>query len=114
MPGDTRFLTHEEPVFGDTDEGSLAGAIIRRTIKEHLDKEKRLRPRGIKVLSLFFIKRVEDYRKQDGSPGSLAAVFEQEYAKLARHPDYNTLFAEVDMTTTAAEVHNGYFPWTRS
>ena len=29
--------------------------MIRRTIKEHLDKEKRLRPQGIKVLSLFFI-----------------------------------------------------------
>lgn len=109
VPGDTRFLTHEEPVFGDTDEGSLAGAMIRRTIKEHLDKEKRLRPRGIKVLSLFFIKKVEDYRKPDGSPGPLAAIFEQEYAKLARHPEYNTLFAEVDVTTTATEVHNGYF-----
>jgi type III restriction enzyme len=109
VPGDTRFLTLEEPIFGDTDEGSLAAAMIRRTIKEHLDKEKRLRPRGIKVLSLFFIKKVEDYRKPDGSPGPLAAIFEQEYAKLARYPEYNTLFAEVDVTTTATEVHNGYF-----
>jgi type III restriction enzyme len=109
VPGDTRLLTLEEPVFGDTDEGSLAAAMIRRTIKEHLDKEKRLRPRGIKVLSLFFIKKVEDYRKPDGSPGPLADIFEQEYARLARLPDYNTLFAEVDVTTTATEVHNGYF-----
>ena len=33
--------------------------MIRRTIEEHLDKELRLRPQGIKVLSLFFIDVVE-------------------------------------------------------
>ena len=37
--------------------------MIRRTIQEHLDKEKRLRPQGIKVLSLFFIDAVEHYRQ---------------------------------------------------
>ena len=37
--------------------------MIRRTIKEHLDKELRLRPQGIKVLSLFFIDVVDHYRK---------------------------------------------------
>ncbi len=37
--------------------------MIRRTIKEHLDKELRLRPQGIKVLSLFFIDAVENYRR---------------------------------------------------
>jgi restriction endonuclease len=39
--------------------------MIRRTIKEHLDKEKRLRPLGIKVLSLFFIDEVDKYRQYD-------------------------------------------------
>ncbi len=34
---------------------AVAREMIRRTIREHLDKEKRLRPQGIKVLSLFFI-----------------------------------------------------------
>jgi restriction endonuclease len=44
--------------------------MIHRTIKEHLDKEKRLRPQGIKVLSLFFIDAVEKYRQYDadGNP----------------------------------------------
>ena len=111
-PGETRILTLDEPTFGDVDDISLSRAMIRRTIKEHLDKEKRLRPQGIKVLSLFFIRKVEDYRRYDGDrlmPGPLATIFEEEYARFAKHSDYNTLFKEVDITTAAAEVHNGYF-----
>ena len=40
---------------GDVDSDALKRLMIRRTIEEHLDKELRLRPQGIKVLSLFFI-----------------------------------------------------------
>ena len=109
VPGATVTLTPEEPVFGDVDEGALSAAMIRRTIKAHLDKEKRMRPRGIKVLSLFFIRRVEDYRLPDGSPGPYAAIFEQEYARLSRLPEYNQLFEGVDVGTVARDVHNGYF-----
>ena len=87
--------------------------MIRRTIREHLDKEKRLRPHGIKVLSLFFIDAVERYRGRDaeGSPtkGLYAQIFEEEYRHLARNPDYNTLFEEVDLDSAAEEVHGGYF-----
>ncbi len=36
-------------------------------------------------------------------------MFEEEYKRLARHPDYLTLFGEVDLDATAAEVHEGYF-----
>jgi type III restriction enzyme len=113
VPADIRILTQDEPIYGDIDSTSLARHMIRRTIKEHLDKEKRLRPQGIKVLSLFFIKRVEDYRSYDTEgnllPGPYASIFEQEYTALARRPEYNTLFKEVDITTSATEVHNGYF-----
>ena len=113
IPADIRILTQEDSIYGDIDAASLARHMIRRTIKEHLDKEKRLRPQGIKVLSLFFISKVEDYRSYDteGSllPGPYASIFEQEYATLARRPEYNTLFKEVDIATSAAEVHNGYF-----
>jgi len=74
--------------------------MIRRTIKEHLDKELRLAPQGIKVLSLFFIDAVDRYRKydEDGNPvkGDYALIFEEEYRRLARHPDYGSLFKEVD------------------
>lgn len=41
---------------------------IRRTIGEHLQKEKKLRPLGIKVLSLFFIDKVDNYRPSAQSP----------------------------------------------
>lgn len=87
--------------------------MIRRTIKEHLDKEKRLRPQGIKVLSLFFIDEVARYRQYDadGTPvkGEYARIFEEEYRRFANHPDYRTLFQEVDLSRAAEEVHDGYF-----
>jgi type III restriction enzyme len=98
---------------GDVDGDAVKRQMIRRTIKEHLDKELRLRPQGIKVLSLFFIDSVEHYRKYDadGNPqkGKYALMFEEEYRRLAAHPDYQTLFKEVDLQSDATEVHNGYF-----
>ena len=39
---------------GEVDALAVQREMIRRTIKEHLEKEKLLRPKGIKVLSLFF------------------------------------------------------------
>lgn len=41
-------------------------AQIRETVCEHLEKQERLAPLGIKVLSLFFIDRVENYTADDG------------------------------------------------
>ncbi len=99
--------------YGDVEPMALQREMIRRTIKEHLDKEIRLAPHGIKILSLFFIDAVDHYRKydEDGNPikGVYAEIFEEEYRRLARHPDYQTLFKGVDITTAADEVHNGYF-----
>jgi hypothetical protein len=48
--------------YGDVDALIVQREMIRRTIKERLDKEKM----GIKVLSLFFIDAVDRYRKYDG------------------------------------------------
>jgi len=111
-PGGEKYLRPGE-AWGDVDATSVQREMIRRTIKEHLDKEKRLRPQGIKVLSLFFIDQVDRYRQydEDGNPvkGEYARIFEEEYRRWARHPDYNTLFQEVDLDTAAEEVHNGYF-----
>lgn len=61
------------------------------TIKEHLQKEKRLNPRGIKVLSLFFIDKVANYR----NGGKFAQWFEEIYQQEARQ--------------SADGVHDGYF-----
>lgn len=112
VPGGEYFLRIGE-AFGDVDASAFQREMIRRTIKEHLDKEMRLRPQGIKVLSLFFIDRVERYRRYDtdGNPvkGEYALIFEEEYRRLAKHPDYATLFEGVDLTCAAEEVHDGYF-----
>jgi len=112
VPGGEHYLTKGE-AYGDVDALAVAREMIRRTIREHLDKEKRFRPQGIKVLSLFFIDAVSRYRSYDdcGNPvkGDYARIFEEEYRRLASHPDYRTLFGEVDLDAAAEEVHNGYF-----
>lgn len=46
-------------------------AQIRYTIEEHFRKQRKLRPHGIKVLSLFFIDRVANYATEDGLIRSL-------------------------------------------
>ncbi|MBX9681681.1 MAG: DEAD/DEAH box helicase family protein [Gemmataceae bacterium] len=112
VPGGEHFLKVGE-AYGDVEPLAVQREMIRRTIKEHLDKELRLRPQGIKVLSLFFVDAVDRYRKYDeaGNPvkGDYARIFEEEYRRLIKHPDYRTLFEGLDAASTAEEVHNGYF-----
>ena len=111
-PGGECFLRPGE-AYGDVDQKALVRQMIRRTIKEHLDKEKRLRPRGIKVLSLFFVDEVAKYRQYDAEGNSIkgeyACIFEEEYKRFAKHPDYRDLFERIDFNYSAEEVHNGYF-----
>ena len=99
--------------FGNADSSGVQREMIRRTIREHLDKEIRLRPQGIKVLSLFFVDSVEHYRGRDeaGNPtqGPYARMFEEEYQRFARSPAYDTLFQEVDLESPVEAVHGGYF-----
>jgi len=85
-------------------------AQIKHTVKKHLEKELQLRGRGIKVLSLFFIDRVANYRGYDPSgqrvPGPFAEAFEAElvaYAKDARVRDLPWLKEPI------AKLHDGYF-----
>jgi len=98
---------------GDVAALAVQREMIRRTIREHLDKELRLRPQGIKVLSLFFIDEVSRYRQydDDGNPvkGDYAVIFEEEYRRAAKLPEYNMLFREVDLASAAEDAHNGYF-----
>lgn len=112
VPGGQHYLKVGE-AFGDVDPLAIQRQMIKRTIKEHLDKEKRLRPKGIKVLSLFFIDSVEKYRQYDEAgnavKGEYATMFEEEYRHWARHPDYQNMFKELDMEHAAEDVHNGYF-----
>jgi type III restriction enzyme len=112
VPGGQQYLTVDES-WGGVEPLAVQREMIRRTIKEHLDKEKRLRPMGVKVLSLFFIDAVDKYRVYDaeGNPGKgvYATIFEDEYKRWAQHPDYRSLFNEIDLSAAAHEVHNGYF-----
>jgi len=98
---------------GDVNEDEQKRLQIRKTIEEHLDKEMLLRPRGLKVLSLFFIDRVANYRAYDdeGNPrkGKYAEMFEVEYSRAIRKPKYHRLFEGADLETAAQGVHNGYF-----
>ena len=70
-------------------------AQIRCTVEEHLKREKKLKPLGIKVLSLFFIDRVEHYRQAGGNAGKFAQWFAEIYRELAGED--------------AEGIHNGYF-----
>ncbi|WP_339699414.1 DEAD/DEAH box helicase family protein [uncultured Roseivirga sp.] len=81
---------------------------IRKTVEEHLKKEKRLNKLGIKVLSLFFIDKVANYRSYDatGNPikGKFAEWFEEIYQEYILKP----AFKELDKFSIE-ETHNGYF-----
>ena len=112
------FVNQDEPlrldkVLGGAEDDSIKRLQIRKTIEEHLEKELRLRHRGIKVLSLFFIDRVANYRTYDadGNPGKgkFAQWFEEEYRSMINKPKYDTLFHDVDTTTLPEKVHDGYF-----
>jgi len=102
---------------GDVDDLAIKEQQIRKTIEEHLDKELTLNKQGIKVLSLFFIDRVANYRyyDEDGNPqkGIYAQLFEKHYSELIKRPKYNTLFKDIDLETAAGDVHNGYFSTDR-
>lgn len=112
LAGSEEFLPVGNTI-GDVDAGAIKRMMIRRTIHEHLEKEKRLAPLGIKVLSLFFIDAVEHYRSYDadGNPvkGKYATIFEEEYCRAAKRPEFLSLFKEVDVTSDAEQVHDGYF-----
>jgi len=112
VPGDQHFMTPGGSC-GDVDLEGFHRLMIRRTIQEHLDKELRLLPQGIKVLTLFFIDEVAKYRQYDAEGNSIkgiyAQIFEEEYSRLIRIPKYNSLFREIDTDIPIEEVHNGYF-----
>lgn len=102
-------------VIGGMDDNLLKRYQIRETIRTHLDKELKLVHKGIKVLSLFFIDKVANYRiyNDDGtwSHGRYAQMFEEEYMNLIKHQKYHTLFKEDSFLTNfnVEDVHGGYF-----
>jgi type III restriction enzyme len=60
---------------------------IRYTIEKHFRRQRALRGQGIKVLSLFFIDRVANYRGPDGEPGVIRQLFDRAFADLQAQYD---------------------------
>ena len=81
---------------------------ITETVRVHCERMNELQPRGVKVLSLFFIDKVANYRSlaEDGSPikGPFAEWFEEAYARFAKHPVLGR-----HLRPLAEGVHDGYF-----
>ena len=85
---------HTGEVLGDVTEKDIRRVQIRETIRSHFEKEKELYGRGIKTLSLFFIDKVENYRKYDEAGNEINSeygqMFEEEYTSILN--EYLTLF----------------------
>ena len=90
---------------GDVDEMLIKRAQIKRTIEFHLEKEIRYHDKGIKVLSLFFIDEVANYRTADGDAGIYAQMFEESYDELINSPR----FADLKDRFPKSGIHDGYF-----
>lgn len=115
IPGDVVWLEAGES-HGDVPRNAVVRSMIGRTIREHFEREKLLKPMGIKVLSLLFIDTVANYRdyRPDGSRtlGPYGKIFEEEYLRLAKHPDFKAdLFTARPPDPTRA--HDGYFSQDR-
>jgi len=71
---------------------AAVSAQIRRTIEEHVERQARMTPRGIKVLSLFFVDRVSSYTAEDGL---VRRLFDHHYEELrSEHPEVVELPAQ--------------------
>lgn len=97
-------------VINSFDEDLLKRTQVRKTIIEHFEKEKRLNPKGIKVLSLFFIDKVANYRSWDNDmpvAGKFLTWFEEEYQKVSKK--YAESSNIVGIKESVNRVHQGYF-----
>ncbi len=103
-------------ILNDKDEHAFRRVQIRETILSHLQKEKQLFEKGIKVLSLFFIDSVEKYRVYyetgEQALGEYARIFEEEYNNVRNdfldlfQQEYNDYLKDTD----PSKVHKGYMP----
>ena len=100
---------------GQKDE-SLCEEILKRqielTIEDHFDKQKQLGA-DVKVLSLFFIDKVANYREYTSGgvvKGKFAEWFEESYKKVAAKPRFAGVLDELAVKT----VHDGYFAKDKS
>lgn len=84
---------------------------VESTVRNHFEKEARLKDKRIKVLSLFFIDRVANYRQYKNGEtikGKIAKWFEEAFEKISKESKYKGL-----VPYSVDEVHNGYFSQDR-
>ena len=103
-------------IIGKVNENQLRRIQIRETILSHIERERELFYKGIKVLSLFFIDEVSKYRQYDsyGNPinGIYAKIFEEEYRDIV--DNLQTKFGEEGYlgyinAISETSTHAGYF-----
>ena len=103
-------------VIGKVSEEQLRRIQIRETILSHIQRERQLFYKGIKVLSLFFIDEVAKYKQYDAAGqamnGTYADMFEEEYQDIVDHmqleigeDDYIKYLQSIP----AHRTHAGYF-----
>lgn len=81
---------------------------IRKTIEEHLKKELKLNKLGIKVLSLFFIDKVANYRSYDSTGSEIKGKFSLWFEEIYQEYISKPAFKKLDIFSVT-ETHNGYF-----
>lgn len=119
ITGTVRFLNglilHEGDVIGAINEDILRRIQIRETIISHIERERALFKKGIKVLSLFFIDHVENYRQYGTvgiSNGKYAEMFEKEYVDILQNT-IGTLgdeeYIRYLQQHPVEKIHQGYF-----
>ena len=108
-------ILSEGTMVGNVHEDAIRREQIRETIRSHFERERMLFQRGIKVLSLFFIDKVENYRVYGSGNsytlGKFAEIFEREYINVVNEnidifaPEYMQYLQSHHVST----VHAGYF-----
>lgn len=103
-------------VMGAVDEDQPRRIQIRETILSHIQRERQLFYKGIKVLSLFFIDEVANYREYDaaGQPvnGKYARMFEEEYEDIIGNLQLSIgedEYIKYLNSIKASKTHAGYF-----
>ncbi len=104
-------------VVGSVSDEQLHRIQIRETILSHMERERQLFSKGIKVLSLFFIDEVAKYRQYDAQgnakDGTYADVFEEEYNAIVRSLQHSFEDSEgypkYLSGISAERTHAGYF-----
>ena len=103
-------------VVGKVSEEQLRRIQIRETILSHIERERQLFYKGIKVLSLFFIDEVAHYKQYDaaGQPhnGIFAEMFEEEYNDILSTMQLGIgedEYLKYLKSIKAEDTHAGYF-----